>query len=947
MATTVWRQVRRSFCKLPQRPSSLYPAQAPLCLRVQVKAQDSSPRFRWPQTFSITGVSKYRTCSTMCRAKAESPAGATKAPARDLLPANVVPRHYDLAIEPDLEKFTFGGSVTIDLDVVEETTKISLHTLELELSSVSVVCDGVKISVNPEIAYDEKEQASTFTLGSTLSKGSKAKLEITFTGILNDKMAGFYRSTYTREDGSQGIMAVTQMAAADCRRGFPCFDEPALKATFDVTLIADKSLTCLSNMHVKSEEEVSSAMSGSPKKAVRFHTSPLMSTYLVAYVVSELNYVESNDFRVPVRVYAPPGHNIEHGRFSVDLAAKTLAFYEKEFGVDFPLEKMDQIAVPDFAAGAMENWGLITYRVVDLMLDEKASGAATKQRVAEVVQHELAHQWFGNLVTMDWWEGLWLNEGFATWASWYSCHAFFPEWKVWETYVIDNLQAALSLDSLRSSHPVEVPIKSVDEVNEIFDHISYAKGSCVLRMISSYLGEDVFLEGVRQYLKKFAYGCTETGDLWDCLATASGKPVQEVMTAWTKKVGHPVLTVTENADKKSITVRQNRFLRTGDLKPEEDETLYPVFLGLRTKDGVDTTIALNEREKEVSVPDIDFFKLNANHTGIYRTLYSPERFEKLGQAARQGLLSVEDRAGLVADAGALAMAGNLKTSGLLNLLKGLDTENEFVVWSEISSRAGTVQQTWVFADESIRDALKAFRRSLFSPKAHEIGWTFSDADSHVEQQYKALLFGAAGGAGDEKVVAAAKEMFNKYMAGDKTALHPNIRRSVFAMALRYGGEEEYEKLLTLYRSSKNSDERNNCLRVIGASRDPKLIKRTLELLESPDVKDQDIYMPAGSLIGHAEGIEALWAYVKDNWDQIYKRFPPSGMMLGGIITIATTAFTRQEQLDDVNKFFADKDRTGYERTLEQSRDSIRSKISWLSRDQEDVTSWLSTNGYLK
>lgn len=273
-------------------------------------------------------------------------------------------------------------------------------------------------SVNSDVSYNEKEQASTITLGQTLSKGSKAKLEITFTGQLNDKMAGFYRSTYTREDGSQGILATTQMAAADCRQAFPCFDEPALKATFDITLIADKSLTCLSNMHVKSEDEVHSAMSGGPKKAVHFHTSPLMSTYLVAYIVGELNYVESRDFRVPVRVYAPPGHNIEHGRFSVDLAAKTLAFYEKEFGIDLPLEKMDQCAIPDFAAGAMENWGLITYRVVDLMLDEKASGAATKQRVAEVVQHELAHQWFGNLVTMDWWEGLWLNEGFATWASW-------------------------------------------------------------------------------------------------------------------------------------------------------------------------------------------------------------------------------------------------------------------------------------------------------------------------------------------------------------------------------------------------------------------------------------------------------------------------------------------------------------------------------------------------
>lgn len=233
-------------------------------------------------------------------------------------------------------------------------------------------------------------------------------------------MAGFYRSTYKAEDGREGILACTQMEPTDARRAFPCFDEPSLKAKFTVTLIADKSLTCLSNMDVSSETEVHSKISGGAKKAVHFNTSPLMSTYLVAFVVGELNFIESRDFRVPVRVYAPPGQDIEHGRFSVDLAAKTLAFYEKAFGVDFPLPKMDKVAIPDFAQGAMENWGLVTYRVVDLMLDEKASGAATKQRVAEVVQHELAHQWFGNLVTMDWWEGLWLNEGFATWASWVS-----------------------------------------------------------------------------------------------------------------------------------------------------------------------------------------------------------------------------------------------------------------------------------------------------------------------------------------------------------------------------------------------------------------------------------------------------------------------------------------------------------------------------------------------
>jgi len=268
------------------------------------------------------------------------------------------------------------------------------------------------------VTFNEPTQTTKIDFDHVIAKGDKVQVEVNFTGQLNDKMAGFYRSTYKNPDGSSGIMAVTQFEATDARRAFPCFDEPSLKAKFTVTLVADKHLTCLSNMDVASETEVHSEISGAAKKAVKFNTSPLMSTYLLAFIVGDLNYIESKDFRVPVRVYAPPGQNIEHGRFSLNLAARTLAFYEKVFGIEFPLPKMDQVAIPDFAAGAMENWGLVTYRVVDLLLDEKVSGAATKERVAEVVQHELAHQWFGNLVTMDWWEGLWLNEGFATWVSW-------------------------------------------------------------------------------------------------------------------------------------------------------------------------------------------------------------------------------------------------------------------------------------------------------------------------------------------------------------------------------------------------------------------------------------------------------------------------------------------------------------------------------------------------
>lgn len=788
------------------------------------------------------------------------------------------------------------------LDVTEDTNSISLNSNEIDIHDATVSVKGAVVASNPEISINNDTQVATIKFSDSVAAGSSAQLKLTFTGCLNDNMAGFYRSSYNMPNGETKYIASTQMEPTDARRAFPCFDEPALKAKFTVTLIADKSMTCLSNMDVASETDVQAG-----KKAVKFNTSPLMSTYLVAFIVGHLNYIETRNFRVPIRVYATPDQDIEHGRFSLDLAARTLAFYEKAFDSEFPLPKMDMIAVPDFSAGAMENWGLITYRVVDVLLDEKTSGASRKERIAEVVQHELAHQWFGNLVTMDFWDGLWLNEGFATWMSWYSCNAFYPEWKVWQTYVIDNLQGALSLDSLRSSHPIEVPVKRADEINQIFDAISYSKGSSVLRMISKYLGEDVFLQGVRNYIKKHAYGNTQTGDLWASLADVSGKPVEKVMDIWTKNVGFPVVTVSENPSASSINVKQNRFLRTGDVRPDEDTTLYPVMLGLRTKEQVDENTMLTERESEFKVPDFDFFKLNADHSGLYRTSYTPDRLSKLGQAARKGLLTVEDRAGMIADSGALAASGYQKTSGLLSLLKSFDSESEFVVWNEILTRIGTLRAAWLFEDSQTKDALKAFQRSLVSAKAHEIGWEFSDKDDHILQQFKGLLFGSAGMAEDPTVVQAARDMFNRFAAGDFSAIHPNIRGSVFTIVLKHGSEKEYNVVLDRFFNAPTSDEKTTALRCLGAAEDPALVKRTLDLASGDQIKSQDIYMPLGGLRNHPTGIDARWNWVKSNWDAIYKRFPPALGMLGTVVQLCTASFCTEEQLKDVQTFFQDKD----------------------------------------
>ncbi|KAI5286663.1 Aminopeptidase 2 mitochondrial [Ascosphaera aggregata] len=873
--------------------------------------------------------------------------GASVVPAgREVLPKNVKPTHYDLTLEPDFEKFTYEGTVAIDLDVLETTSFIKLNANELTIHSSEIFVDGQTHAPSPDVTLKEEDQTLLIAFDKPLIAGTKAQLRQKFTGILNEHMAGFYKCTYKGADGKTKYMASSQMEPTDARRAFPCFDEPALKAEFTVTLIADKHMTCLSNMDVAFEKEIHSSVINGTRKAVTFNKSPQMSTYLVAFIVGELKYIESNEFRVPCRVYVTEDQDVEHGRFSLDVCAKTLKFYEDAFDNEFPLPKMDMVAVPDFSAGAMENWGLVTYRIVDVLYDEKTTGASMKQRIAETVQHELAHQWFGNLVTMDFWDGLWLNEGFATWMSWYAMNHFWPEWKVWETYVVDNLQLALGLDALRSSHPIEVPVKRADEINQIFDAISYSKGSSVLRMMSKYIGEENFIKGVRAYIAKHAYGNTQTTDLWAALTEASGKPVDKVMGTWTTKVGVPVITVSETPEKKAISLKQNRFLATGDATPEEDETLYPVILGLKTKQGVNEDLILAEREQEFPVADLDFFKVNAEHSGIYRTSYSPERLQKLGEAAKAGLLTVEDRAGMIADAGALAVPGYQKTSGVLSLFKGFDTELEYVVWQEITDRLASVRSAWVFEDEKTQTALKNFQRDLVSKKAHELGWEFSDQDGHTLQLFKALMFRAAGVAGDVRVVAAAKELFERVAAGDINAVHPNLRAAVFDIILRSGGEREFDVILKRYRIAATSAEKNTILRVIGTTPRPELIKRVLDLSLSEEVRSQDIYLPLAGLRTHPTGIKLRWEWLKEHFDEISQKLPPSLSMFGSVVEICTASFTTEQQIAEIEEFFKDKDTKGYDKTLAQSIDGVRAKARWVSRDGTDVEKWLKENNYL-
>lgn len=856
---------------------------------------------------------------------------------RQILPANVKPHHYKLDLEPLFDSFKFNGDVAIQLSVEEESNFVSLNTLELELLDTTLqLPSGATVKPIGTTTNDD-DQSTTFEFAETFKEGDKLTLNIKFIGELNDKMAGFYRSTY-EQDGETKYLATTQMEPTDCRRAFPCFDEPNLKAKFTISLVGDKQLTFLSNMDVKNEEVINDA-----KKRVHFNTTPDMPTYLVAFIVGDLKYIESDyKFRdIPVRVYTTPGFEND-GRYSCEIAAKALEYYEKVFDIPYPLPKMDMVGIHDFSAGAMENWGLITYRMVDLIFDESNSNLQTKQRVSEVVYHELAHQWFGNICTMDFWDSLWLNESFATYMSWKCCNNFYPDWKVWENFIGDSLQQALTLDALRSSHPIEVPVKRADEINQIFDAISYQKGSSVLRMLANWLGEETFIQGVSHYLKNHLYGNAKTEALWESLSIVSGKDVAGTMNVWTNKVGYPLITVKEESG--AINVEQHRYLTTGDVNSGDDETIYPIFLGLKTDSGFDESIMFNERSAKVPTGDSDFFKLNGNSTGVFRVAYEDERWAKLGQQPSK--LSVEDRIGLVADAGALSVSGFSKTTNLLSLVSGWKKEESFFVWEEIITRIGSLKAAWLFESDEVKNALKALTNDLVGDKVHQSGWEFKPTDAFLDQNLKSVLFAAALGSGDEKVVAATNKMFADYVAGNKEAIHPNIRASIFNAIAANGGEKEFEQLMHIYKNPQSLDEKISAMRSFGRFENETILQKVLSMLLDGSIRPQDIYIPMQGMRAHKIGVETLFNWMKTEWDAIYKLLPPGLSMLGSVVQVCTSGFTSMEKYAEIETFFKTKNTKGYDQGLAQSLETIKSKANWVARDSPAVEKWLRENKYL-
>ncbi|KAE8687604.1 Aminopeptidase M1 [Hibiscus syriacus] len=846
------------------------------------------------------------------------------------LPKFAVPKRYDLRLKPDLSACRFAGSVSIDVDVVADTRFIVLNAAELSINSGSVSFsprNSSKVFEPSKVDLVEEDEILVIDFAETLPLGLGV-LAIGFEGILNDKMKGFYRSIY-EHNGEKKNMAVTQFEPADARRCFPCWDEPACKATFKITLDVPSELVALSNMPVI-EEKVNG-----PLKNVSFQESPIMSTYLVAVVVGLFDYVEDHTpDGVKVRVYCQVG-KVNQGKFALKVAVGTLSLYKDYFAVPYPLPKLDMIAIPDFSAGAMENYGLVTYRETALLYDEQHSAAANKQRVATVVAHELAHQWFGNLVTMEWWTHLWLNEGFATWVSYLATDSLFPEWKIW-TQFLDETTDGLRLDGLAESHPIEVEINHAAEIDEIFDAISYRKGASVIRMLQSYLGAECFQKSLASYIKKHTYSNAKTEDLWAALEEGSGEPVTKLMNTWTKQMGYPVVSVKVKDQK--LEFEQSQFFSSGCTG--NGQWIVPITFCCGSYEKKKSFLLQTKSEthdaKELSSDGNKsaWIKLNVEQTGFYRVKYDEELAARLRHAIENNYLTATDRFGILDDSFALCMARQLPLTSLITLMAAYREELEYTVLSNLITITYKVGRIAADARPELMDNINQFFINLFQYSAEKLGWDVKQGESHLDAMLRGEILTALAMLGHKETLNEASRRFDAFLNDRNTPLlPPDIRKAAYVAVMQSvtsSNRAGFESLLRVYRETDLSQEKIRILGSLPSCPDPAIVLEVLKFSLSPEVRSQDAIYGLGV---SKEGREVAWTWLKDNWDFIVKNF--GGFLIPRFVSAVVAPFASFEKVEEVEEFFASQEKASIARTLKQSLERVNINANWVKSIQAE------------
>ncbi|MCL4462004.1 MAG: M1 family metallopeptidase [Nitrospirae bacterium] len=853
------------------------------------------------------------------------------------LPRDVRPVHYDLLLVPDLDRMTFTGTVSIEVEIYRDTLEFVLNARDLRIHEARAFSGGTDSPL--EIRLDPEYERLILRGDRLFGAESRAVLFLSFSGEIGDLLAGLYKSQFRHPDGTAGVLVTTQFEATDARRAFPCWDEPSFKATFRMTVRIGPGHVALSNMPVEREF---SGPDGS--KEVAFAVTPRMSTYLLHLTVGPLERVTGETANgVAVSVWTTPGHSAE-GVFARDVALRLLPWFDEYFGIPYPLPKMDLVAIPDFAAGAMENWGILTYRETALLLPPGASSARTMQRVAIVVAHEMAHQWFGDLVTMAWWDDLWLNEGFASWMEVKAVDHLFPEWNMWDIFLAEDMSEGLELDGLARSHPIEVPVANPHEINEIFDAISYVKGGSLIRMLEQFIGEDTFRRGISSYLKRYSYQNASTRDLWTVLGQASGQDIRSVMEGWTRSMGYPV--ILPGADG---TVVQRPFFNhpvaMERSRREPDGRVWPVMLFLSS--GKEHRPWLLKGEKASLPPPPEgrtWESLNTGHTGFFRVLEDERSRSLRREAIRAGTIPVADRLGFANDLFALGRAGLLPLSEYLGTLPVYRQEDRYIVWADIASHLGWLQGLLAFSDGwEIFDPFVVF---LMTDAFRKTGWEVSPDDSHQKRLLRSLLLSGLGLHGDTPTSERCGQLFSERVRRPD-AIHPDLRLAIYRTVASSGDPDLHRTFRSLAEEAESQEEKNRLYSAMAAFRRPDCLRTTLEFAVSSAVRIQDTVSIVSQVGANSWGEDVAWDFFRENFDLFRKRYEAGGFALQRLVKGVSEGFRTRERKEEVAGFFSSHPLDGARRAIEQVLETIDLRASVLALQGDSLRKALASQDLLK
>jgi aminopeptidase N len=783
---------------------------------------------------------------------AEKPFNFEETPGK--LPKEVVPVEYSVRIVPRIDKFTFTGTERVKLSVRRPVRQLVLNALELKVADASV--DG-KALPGSAIKIDKKNELLTVALPSELTDGEHT-LALNYAGKINQQGQGLFYVPYQEHgSGTKKILLATQFEATDARRFFPCWDEPVFRARFQLTTVVPENWLAVSNMPVESEKEIAGG------NEVRFAATPPMSSYLNVFVAGELDLIESRSGPTELRVIATKG-KAEMGRYALEATAQILQYYNDYFGLPYPLPKLDQIALPGGFGGAMENWGGITYYESALLFDPKNSSAETKQNIYEVLAHEMAHQWFGDLVTMAWWDNLWLNEGFASWMGTKCAAHFNPQWEVWLRRNLPRdptrrvgiaREQAMEGDARSTTHPIQQPIATEAEANSAFDDITYKKGQSFLRMLESFLGEDVFRDGVRRYIGAHKYSNSTTAELWKALSEASKKPVGEIAAGWTEQPGFPVLKVKREADKVALT--QERF--TVNFKNASPlEWKIPLTYAVVGEAPV-ARLMTSKSDILPNIPADRALKLNVNGAGNYRVQYDDFSWDLLLQVLPN--LGVEDRVNLLSDAWALVQANRAPVSLYFGLVEKLPASTELAEREQLINVLDFINRLLISSPE--RKQFQPYARSLLRPTFDRLGWEPKADEPPAAGNLRASLITALGDLDDSAIIGGCRERFEKYVT-DPEALAPDLRPAVLGVVGHYADDKTWNQLHELGLKTTSIEEKQNYYNALAGAIDPKLVKKTLPIALTDELPTSRAIFLVSRVARQSDQPDMAWGFAKAN-----------------------------------------------------------------------------------